>query len=213
MLESTPEPLHVAQGAVAGSMSLPSLRSHRRHRCGSSTDAAAWAGHSRSALDHPRLDSGRLHDRKLWGRRDWQDATCTAGHDVMRHWRPLCGMGVLRCRTFGLFCEDDENELHRRQNHINQALDICFNDLADMRWASGVGDDNILMTFPAGGEAVLTPRYAEIVKEAKDFGAKLVVIDTAADTFGGNENARPRCGNSSAERLTTLPARLTAPCC
>ncbi len=101
------------------------------------------------------------------------------------------GLSVTRCRTFGLFCEDDEDELHRRQDHINQALGICFDDLEDMRWASGVGEDNILMSFPAAGEAVLTPRYDAIVQEAKAFGAKLVVIDTAADTFGGNENARP----------------------
>lgn len=104
--------------------------------------------------------------------------------------KPWCGLAVLRCRVMGFFCEDDEAELHRRQERINNALGIYFDDLADMRWASGVGEDNRLIAFLPDGTPQLTPRYAEILRAAKEFGARLIVIDTAADTFGGNENAR-----------------------
>ena len=104
--------------------------------------------------------------------------------------KPWCGLAVLRCRVMGFFCEDDEAELHRRQERINNALGIYFDDLADMRWASGVGEDNRLIAFLPDGTPQLTPRYAELLRAAKEFGARLIVIDTAADTFGGNENAR-----------------------
>ena len=103
---------------------------------------------------------------------------------------PWIGMAVKRCRTFAFYCEDDFDELHRRQVAICQAYGIALTDLGDMRWMSGVGEDNLLVTFDQDGRLRLTPRYEEIAREAKDFGAELIVIDTAADTFGGNENDR-----------------------
>lgn len=110
--------------------------------------------------------------------------SCAAG-------RPWCGLAVMRCRTFGFFCEDDTDELHRRQDRINDALGLQFSDLADMRWASGVGADNRLLTFTPDGSPVLTHRYRDLLEQAQAFQARLIVVDTAADTFGGNENARP----------------------
>jgi RecA-family ATPase len=104
--------------------------------------------------------------------------------------KPWCGLAVMRCKTFGFFCEDDADELHRRQDRINSALGLNFDDLADMRWASGVGEDNRLITFLADGAPCLTPRYYDLTRQAKEFGARVVIVDTAADTFGGNENVR-----------------------
>lgn len=104
--------------------------------------------------------------------------------------KPWCGLAVRCCKVMGFFCEDDEAELHRRQERINGALGVYFDELADMRWASGVGEDNRLIAFLPDGTPQLMPRYAEILRAAKAFGAKLIVIDTAADTFGGNENIR-----------------------
>ena len=103
---------------------------------------------------------------------------------------PWCDINVNRCRALAVFCEDDSNELHRRQQQINIAADIHFSDLGDMRWASGMGLDNLLVTFDHNARAHLTKRLEEIEQQAIAFGAKLVVIDTAADTFGGNENDR-----------------------
>ena len=100
------------------------------------------------------------------------------------------GLPVSRCRVFGIFCEDDEAELHRRQDKINAALGLDFGALQDMRWASAVGADNVLVRFERDGAWELTPRFNELTQQAQEFGAKLLVIDTAADTFGGNENDR-----------------------
>lgn len=104
--------------------------------------------------------------------------------------KPWLGLRVEPCRSFGLYCEDDEGELHRRQDAINRQYGICFGDLADMRWASGTGEDNVLIRFERDGEAFMTPRFNELIKQAQDFKARLLIIDTAADTFGGNENDR-----------------------
>ncbi len=46
--------------------------------------------------------------------------------------RPWCGMEPMRIRSVGLYCEDDEDEMHRRQWSINRALGIDFSALGDM---------------------------------------------------------------------------------
>lgn len=55
---------------------------------------------------------------------------------------PWLGLATARCKALGLFCEDDEDELHRRQDAINAAMGISFCALQDVRWFSGVGHDN-----------------------------------------------------------------------
>ncbi len=103
---------------------------------------------------------------------------------------PWCGYAALPCRSFALFCEDDEGELHRRQDRICDHLGISLGSLTDMRWVSGVGQDNTLATFTSDGRMHATERFDAIKHEAKDLGARLVVLDTAADLFAGNENDR-----------------------
>ena len=102
------------------------------------------------------------------------------------------GYEVLQCPVLGIFCEDDETELHRRQDRINSKLRLEFKSLGNMHWVSRVGDENLLMTFSGEGRGEPTPFFQQIVTQAKSVGARLVVIDTAADTFGGNENIRPQ---------------------
>jgi RecA-family ATPase len=106
--------------------------------------------------------------------------------------QPFLGHEVMRCKVLGVFCEDDRDELHRRQDAINAAMNIDFADLEDVYWLPRVGFDNLLMTFNADGRGVPSPFFAQIVKLAKERGAQLVVVDTAADVFAGNENIRPQ---------------------
>ncbi len=101
------------------------------------------------------------------------------------------GLPAKQCRSIGWFCEDDQDELHRRQHDINAELGVSFADLGDMRWESRVGADNILMRFDRSG-GVLTDVFEALLRSALEFEAKLVAIDTAADTFGGDENSRPQ---------------------
>lgn len=103
---------------------------------------------------------------------------------------PFLGCEVEPCKVLGVFCEDDENELHRRQEAINEQLKIKFPDLSNMGWIVRVGEENLLMTFSSDGRGEPTPFFHQIVAEARKSGARMIVIDTAADTFGGNENIR-----------------------
>jgi RecA-family ATPase len=99
---------------------------------------------------------------------------------------------VSACRALGVFCEDDVDELHRRQTAINRELGLSFADLGDLQWISRVGSENLLMTFAPDGRGLPTPFFDQIVNAARAFGARVVVIDTAADAFAGNENIRPQ---------------------
>ena len=57
------------------------------------------------------------------------------------------GRAAMPCKVLAVFCEDDQGELHRRQNDINQHYGVGFGDLENMNWVSRVGDDAVMMTF------------------------------------------------------------------
>jgi RecA-family ATPase len=80
--------------------------------------------------------------------------------------------------------------LHRRQDNICLSLGVEFTKLDAMRWVSGVGSDNTLAQFTFDGLMTETKLWARFETEVREFGARLVIIDTAADTFDGNENHR-----------------------
>ncbi len=106
--------------------------------------------------------------------------------------REWLGLSVKKMKAFGLLCEDNESDLHLNQDRINNKYWLTYADLSDLRLWSSVGFDNLLMQFD-GGEAAtgkLTAFFEELMQEIKKFGARFVVIDTVADTFGGNENNR-----------------------
>ncbi|CAA7621149.1 bifunctional DNA primase/polymerase [Magnetospirillum sp. UT-4] len=104
--------------------------------------------------------------------------------------RAWCGLQVKQVKAIGFFCEDSADELHRRQDAICRGLDLGLGDLEDLRFFSRVADDNLLMTFDADGTGRRTPLWEAFRRAVLDFGAQLVVVDTAADVFGGNENIR-----------------------
>ncbi len=96
------------------------------------------------------------------------------------------------CKAIGVFCEDDKDELHRRQDAINRHCGVGFTDLENMQWCCRVGEGNALMTwegFDAPG--VATGLFAQIRALAKDFGAQLIAFDALHDFFAGDENRRP----------------------
>jgi RecA-family ATPase len=106
--------------------------------------------------------------------------------------REWLGLGVRRLRSFGLLCEDHEDDLHFNQERINGAYWIDYSELSDLRLWPSVGFDNLLMTFDGkeSGHGQLTTFFGRLLDEVKSFGARFVVLDTAADLFGGNENIR-----------------------
>lgn len=118
--------------------------------------------------------------------------------------RPWLGLPVEQCRSFGLFTEDDEAEIHERQAAINAAMGLSFTDLGAMRWACPVGQDNALIRFPRSGKPELTDRFRWLRETVLDFGARLVALDTAATLFGGNEIDRAQVSAFVGQALTSL---------
>jgi RecA-family ATPase len=100
------------------------------------------------------------------------------------------GLGTQRGKGFGFFCEDDKDELHRRQERINEQYDCDHPDL-DLLYISRVGMENVLMEFDRRTDRVLpTPLWDQLQQTVIDFGAQYLVIDTIADAYGGNEIVR-----------------------
>lgn len=98
---------------------------------------------------------------------------------------------IKQARVYALLCEDDEQELWRRQHFLNQHFDLEMNDLAPyLRMVARVGVDNLLMVFDGKDSGQLTPFYHELLSDIIDFQPTLVILDTVADLFGGNENNR-----------------------
>lgn len=99
------------------------------------------------------------------------------------------GLPVRRCNSLMLFCEDDLEEMHRRQEAINQHYGCTFADLSAMRWLPRLGEDNVLMTFD-GSRALRTQLLQSVLAMAKEHEAGLIITDTLADIFSGNESDR-----------------------
>lgn len=111
--------------------------------------------------------------------------------------KPWLGRDTAHVRAMGVFCEDDADELHNRQEAINRHYGCGFEDLGDCRWLSRVGNENTLVEFltrysdgEKREEFEETYLVAHITNAAKEFGAQLLVLDSLHDLFSGNENSR-----------------------
>ncbi|WEZ82197.1 AAA family ATPase [Rhizobium sp. 32-5/1] len=102
--------------------------------------------------------------------------------------RKWLGQPTRAARVICFFCEDDANELHRRQSAINQSLGLAMDDLTNLRLVSRKHDLNILARWDAkAGELKLTPLWYQLRDGARAFGADVIIIDTLADVYAGNE--------------------------
>ncbi len=100
------------------------------------------------------------------------------------------GLSVRRSAVLGLFCEEDAAEMMRRQAAICARAGIDARGLEDLRIMCAAGEANLLMTFDARGVGELTAFGHEWFALAEAGEPGMIIIDTAADTFGGNENSR-----------------------
>jgi len=101
------------------------------------------------------------------------------------------GLDVPKCRTIGVFCEDDKDELHRRHESIKQAMGVTIgNPFEDAFLWPRVGFDNLLVTFDRESKPTMSALFERTMKVVLDNRIGLLVLDTAADLFGGNEVIR-----------------------
>ncbi len=118
--------------------------------------------------------------------------------------RPWLGLDVEPGVAIGLFSEDDEDEMHRRQEAINQAMGVSYEDLADMHWTVPVGTDNTLIRFEQDGAPKWTDRYLDFADQVRALQPSLIVLDVAADLYGGNENDRGQVAQFLKAQLGSL---------
>jgi RecA-family ATPase len=105
--------------------------------------------------------------------------------------QPWLGLQVARCRSLALFCEDDPDELERRHHAICRSMGVEVADTDDFMMVSRSGEESVLMEFDRKDDRAKPTRFlAQLEDLIWDWGAQIVILDTAADVFGGNEIVR-----------------------
>ena len=105
--------------------------------------------------------------------------------------RPWLGLNLKPGRALYLACEDDGDELHRRQCAINRDLSYSMEDVleAGLELIPRVGQNNALMTLARPEWRMKrTPLMDHLVGRCRQGGFQYVIIDTATKTFRGNQN-------------------------
>lgn len=101
---------------------------------------------------------------------------------------PWLGLSVAQCRSIGVYCEDERDELHRRQVDICNAYGVSVDDMEAMQFCSGVGLDSRLAIVDPSGTLTLTPFFSVLFEAAQKHGARLLILDNAGDLFTLNQN-------------------------
>jgi len=102
------------------------------------------------------------------------------------------GVKVEQCRALYITCEDDAEELQRRQEAICNGLGAPLSATRDRVFLLSLYGElgNELCTFDEKRTLHPSERYHQIVATARHLGVALVVLDNTSHMFTGNENAR-----------------------
>ena len=100
------------------------------------------------------------------------------------------GMPVAGGRSLFVTAEDDRDEVHRRLDDIVLHVGAKLEDLDDLHIVSLAGEDAMLAVESKGKVIVPTARFEELKAAIVDIEPALLVLDTLADLFGGEENNR-----------------------
>lgn len=93
--------------------------------------------------------------------------------------------------VLGLFCEDDEHELHRRLDRIVEHYGESHSELAkNFNATSRVGEDAVMAAPNSKGIIEPTALFKRFHEAACDIRPRLIIVDNSADVFAGNENDR-----------------------
>jgi RecA-family ATPase len=104
--------------------------------------------------------------------------------------RAWLGFSVRPGKAIYLSAEDDKAELHRRLVDIARAENVTLADLKALTLRSLAGEDALLATLARGGTLEATPVLDAIGELLERDSPDLLVLDTLADFFAGNENDR-----------------------
>jgi RecA-family ATPase len=108
--------------------------------------------------------------------------------------------------------EDDLDEMHRRLGEIVDGHGLALDDLKAFHIAPLAGKDAVLGAPDRHGLISPTALWRAIAAQTDQIKPRLVILDNLADTFAGNENARPEArqfigmlrGLANEQRLAVL---------
>jgi len=103
-------------------------------------------------------------------------------------------------------CEDDLDELMRRQARINAALNINMDDIRDLHLDSWVGENAQLVIIDKGVFR-RTRRFVALDELIGDLKAEIVTLDLLADMWNGNECDRQAVNGYIKSQLAHLSQR------
>ncbi len=105
---------------------------------------------------------------------------------------PFLGVPTSQAPALYITCEDDLQELHRRQEAICAALGVTLEATRGKLFLLSLQGEigNELATFDGEGGLAIAPRYQQIEAVCLAKGIKHVTLDNTAHTFAGNENDR-----------------------
>ncbi|MFV0302054.1 MAG: AAA family ATPase, partial [Paracoccus sp. (in: a-proteobacteria)] len=105
--------------------------------------------------------------------------------------KPWLGHAVASGQALFISAEDDQDELHRRLADVIKAEGVGFADLDRLTLRSLAGEDALLTALDARtGIQKATALFREIDAYMIELQPAVVVLDTLADLFPGNENDR-----------------------
>jgi RecA-family ATPase len=100
------------------------------------------------------------------------------------------GLPAMPCRSFGLYAEDEEDELHHRLWNIASLAGVQVAGLDAMAWRSAAADAAELVETDERGAIRATAYYRQVERMILGLGARLVVLDAVTNLFGGDEIKR-----------------------
>lgn len=102
------------------------------------------------------------------------------------------GLEIRPSPALYLTCEDDDDQLHFRQERLCEALRVSMGSLAGKLHLSCLRGmlGNELATFGHDGKMTPTKTFDRLADTIRSNGVKLAVLDNVAHLFAGNENDR-----------------------
>ncbi len=97
---------------------------------------------------------------------------------------------VFKHSALFISAEDTRDEIHRRLDAIRKSYGVTYADLNTLHLLSLAGEDAILAAPSRGNILHPTPVFEALKNSIAQIKPALLVLDTLADLFGGEENQR-----------------------
>jgi len=155
------------------------------------------------AIDWSML-AGRTPPERSWYIQDWlgpAPTLCSGGGGIGKSllWqtiatslasgREFLGATTAPLRVLYYACEDDANEIWRRQVAICEHLGLAMTDLGALEILPRLGLDNTLLDLEYG-KPTFTAEFLLLREAVNDLRTDVLVLDNVGQTYGGNENDR-----------------------